>query len=96
MNQILQLQQTNATDFKNEIVKDVCTALKGFAETLQNPDQNTLLTRQQTADMLSVSLVTLWDWTKKNIIPAYRIGNKVRYKKSEILASLKQMNKFMN
>lgn len=92
--EILQLENTNANDFKNEIVKDVTNALKGYAETLQNPDNSKLLTRQETAELLSVSLVTLWDWTKKDIVPAYRIGNKVRYKKSEILLALKQMNKF--
>ncbi|WP_310560883.1 helix-turn-helix domain-containing protein [Flavobacterium sp.] len=92
--EILQLENINANDFKNEIVKDVTNALKGYAETLQNPDNNKLLTRQETAELLSVSLVTLWDWTKKDILPAYRIGNKVRYKKSEILLALQQMNKF--
>jgi hypothetical protein len=44
--------------------------------------------------MLKVSLVTLWDWTKKDVLPAYRIGYKVRYKKRKVLASLKQMNRF--
>ena len=92
--QILQLENTNANDFKNEIVKDVTNALKGYAETLQNPDNDKLLSRQETAELLSVSLVTLWDWSRKSIIPAYRIGNKVRYKKSEILQALQQMNKF--
>ncbi len=92
--EILQLENTNANDFKNEIVKDVTNALKGYAETLRNPDNDRLLTRQETADLLSISLVSLWDWTRKDLIPAYRIGNKVRYKKSEILQSLQQMNKF--
>ena len=92
--EILQVENTNANDFKNEIVKDVTNALKGYAETLQNPDNEKLLTRQETASLLSVSLVTLWDWTKKDIVPAYRIGNKVRYKKQEILQALQQMNKF--
>lgn len=92
--QILQLENTNANDFKNEIVKDVTNALKGYAEALQNSDNDKLLSRQETATLLSVSLVTLWDWSRKSIIPAYRIGNKVRYKKSEILQALQQMNKF--
>ncbi|MGH2666310.1 helix-turn-helix domain-containing protein [Flavobacterium sp.] len=90
--EILQIENINANDFKNEIVKDVTQALKGYA--LQNPDNEILLTREETAKMLSVSLVTLWDWTKKDIIPAYRIGNKVRYKKAEVLTALQQMNKF--
>lgn len=92
--EILQLENTNANDFKNEIVQDVIKALKGIAETSQNPDKNTLLTRQETADMLGISLVSLWTWTKNDTGPAYRIGNKVRYKKSEIIESLQKMNKF--
>ncbi|MEO6176519.1 MAG: helix-turn-helix domain-containing protein [Flavobacterium circumlabens] len=93
MTNVLQLENTNALDFKNEIVKEVVAALKGFANTLQ-PDNEKLLTREETAKMLSVSLVTLWDWTRKDLIPAYRIGNKVRYKKSEVSEALKKMNKF--
>lgn len=93
MTNVLQLENTNALDFKNEIVKAVVDALKGFANTLQ-PDNEKLLTREETAKMLSISLVTLWDWTRKDIIPAYRIGNKVRYKKSEVSEALQKMNKF--
>lgn len=92
--QILQIENTNTLDFKNEILNGVNDVLKGFANALQKNDQDVLLTREQTSKLLSVSLVTLWDWTRKDIIPAYRIGNKVRYKKSEVLDALKQMNKF--
>lgn len=94
MSEILQLEKTNANDFKNEIVEAVTAKMKGFAETAQNPDQNVLLTRHETASLLGISLVTLWQWTRTDIVPAYRIGNKVRYKKSEIIESLQKMNKF--
>ena len=92
--QILQIENTNTLDFKNEILNGVSDVLKGFANTLQTQDQDILLTRDETSKLLSVSLVTLWDWTRKDIIPAYRIGNKVRYKKSEVLNALQQMNQF--
>ncbi|MEZ4853080.1 helix-turn-helix domain-containing protein [Flavobacterium sp.] len=61
---------------------------------MQQNDKDKLLSREETAKLLSVSLVTLWDWTKKDIIPAYRIGYKVRYKKGEVLQALKKMNNF--
>ena len=93
MTNVLQVENTNALDFKNEIVKEVIDALKGFANAVQ-PDNEKLLTREETAEMLSISLVTLWDWTRKDLIPAYRIGNKVRYKKGEISEALQKMNKF--
>lgn len=91
--QILQIENTNATEFKNDILESVQSCLTSFAKGLQNPDTETLLTRQETAKMLSVSLVTLWNWTKNDIIPAYRIGNKVRYKKGDVLTALQKMNK---
>lgn len=33
-----------------------------------------------------VSSVCLWEWRKKKIITGYRIGNKVMYKYSELMA----------
>ena len=94
--EILQIENTNVLDFKKEILSDFTGALKDFANSLQNNNNDILLTRQETAEMLSISLVSLWDWQRKGILPAYRIGNKVRYKKSEVLNSLKQMNNFKN
>ncbi len=95
MKNLVQLENIDATQFKNEIINGVILALKNNASSLQLCGQtDQLLTREETAKLLSVSLVTLWDWTKKDIIPAYRIGNKVRYKKSEVLQSLHQKNQF--
>lgn len=51
-----------------------------------------LITREQTAKLLGVSLVTIYNWTKANILTAYRVGNKVRFKENEVLSSLKQIN----
>ena len=92
--EILQIESTNTKDFKNEILIGVRKELRSFASSLQSTNEDQLLTREETSKMLSISLVTLWNWTRTDIIPAYRIGNKVRYKKSEVLTALKQMNKF--
>lgn len=92
--QILQIENTNTTDFKNEILEGVSNVLKDFANNLQFKENEVLLTREETAKLLSVSLVTLWDWTRKDIIAAYRIGNKIRYKKSDVINSLSKKNQF--
>ncbi len=92
--EILQIESTNTKDFKNEILIGVREELRNFASSLQSSNEDQLLTREETSKMLSISLVTLWNWTRTDIVPAYRIGNKVRYKKSEVLTALKQMNKF--
>uniref|UniRef100_UPI00404A49F4 helix-turn-helix domain-containing protein n=1 Tax=Flavobacterium sp. TaxID=239 RepID=UPI00404A49F4 len=91
--QIVQIEVTTSEDFKNEIICELTKVLKDFVCNTQNNEEK-LLTREKTAEMLSISLVTLWDWTKKDIIPAHRIGNLVRYKKEEVLSSLQKKNNF--
>ena len=95
MKNVFQVENINAVDFKNDIIEGVILALKNYGKVMpteENDDQ--LLTRAETAKLLTISLVTLWDWTKKDILSAYRIGNKIRYKKSEVLKSLRQKNRF--
>lgn len=92
--EIIQIESINAEEFKDEIIKGVIKALKELNFPIQNADENILLTREETAKMLSISLVTLWVWDKKDIIQSYRIGGKVRYKKSDVLNALVPKNKF--
>lgn len=65
--------------------KDQLTTLFGTAEV------NTILTRQETAKLLTISLPTLHDYTKRGLIKAHRLGSKVRYKREEVEAALKQI-----
>ena len=90
--QILQIENTNNSDFINGMKDAFRSVLDEQKSSLK--DENVLLTRQECSKMLSISLVTLWKFTKQDIIPAYRIGSRVRYKKSEILLALKKMNQF--
>lgn len=92
--EIIQIESINAEEFKDEIIKGVIMALKELNFPIQNADENILLTREETAKMLSISLVTLWTWDKNDIIQSYRIGGKVRYKKSDVLNALIPKNKF--
>ena len=55
-----------------------------------------LLTRQEAAKLLGVSLVTLNEWSKKGIVVGYRIASRVRYKKTELEQSLVQMQTTKN
>ena len=50
------------------------------------------LTRKETAEQLNVSLPTLNQYTKRNLITGYRFGVRVMYKTTDIEASLKNMN----
>jgi excisionase family DNA binding protein len=58
--------------------------------TTENP--NELLTRKEVCELLHITLPTLHDWTKEGVIIGYRINTRVRYKKSEVLATLQKVS----
>lgn len=88
----IQIECISVEQFKNELLTEIKQLLETYVS--QQTEQDEILSREQTAELLKISLVTLWKWTNNDIIPAYRIGKKVRYKKSEVLASLKPKNRF--
>ncbi|OYU84471.1 MAG: DNA-binding protein [Flavobacterium sp. BFFFF2] len=58
----------------------------------QNPQKDVLISRLDVSKLLGVSLVTVHNWTKSGVLKSYRVGNKVRFKENEVLASLKAIN----
>jgi hypothetical protein len=50
--------------------------------------EEALLSRQQIAAELGISLVTLTDWMKKGL-PYLRLNGRVYFKRSEVIASMK-------
>jgi len=51
-------------------------------------EKDELLSRLETADLLKISLPTLLDWRKKGIVKPYKMGNRVYYKRAEIMDTL--------
>jgi predicted DNA-binding transcriptional regulator AlpA len=59
----------------------------------ENKDE--YLTREEVADILKVSKVTVWQWSKPTlgILKPHRLGNKVRYLRSEVMAAARKVEK---
>jgi hypothetical protein len=55
----------------------------------QLPNSEKLLTKQELAAELGVSLVTLTDWMKKGL-PYLRLHKRVYFRKSEVLNAMQQ------
>lgn len=91
---ILQIENISKDEFKKELFEEIQIIIERLNSKFSINQSDALLTREETAEILSISLVTLWKWTKDGLLPSYRIGKKIRYKKSEIILSLKQANKF--
>ncbi len=89
MRETIQIENINSEDFKNEIINGVVEQMRNLTQnSTAKTETDTLLTREETAKLLSISLVSLWSLTKQNAFPVYHIGKSVRYKKSEVLSSL--------
>jgi hypothetical protein len=52
-------------------------------------DDPILLSRQETAELFKISLVTLHEWTNTGILKSYKISGRVYYKKHEVLATVR-------
>jgi predicted DNA-binding transcriptional regulator AlpA len=50
--------------------------------------QEELLTVEETMNFLKCSKQALWNWRKKGILPSFRLGNRVYYKKTDIFSKL--------
>lgn len=68
------------------------TQIKGLQTAKPETSTEKLITRFEASQLLGVSLVTVHNWTKANILRAYRIGNKVRFKESEVFNALQSIN----
>jgi excisionase family DNA binding protein len=79
----------------DEIVSQV---VKGVTAQLQQEKEKDtaekLLTAKETADLLRVSLVTLWDWEKKGRVNKYRMGGRTFFKYSEVMANLETLQRY--
>lgn len=57
---------------------------KAIEEREKPPDTEEYLTPAKYAEILNISLVTLWNWDKKGITRPLRIGNKKLYRRSDL------------
>ena len=82
---LIQIETVSAEEFKTEIVNAILEQLKPLLQKEKIEDnKKEMISRVETADLLNISLVKLWEITKNNLIQKYKIGGKVLYKKADI------------
>lgn len=82
----INLIELDPEEFKGSIVNDIKSLL------LNVSSQEQLLTREETAEYLSINLVTLWKWTRDGKLSSYGLGNRVYYKMADIQKALVNIN----
>ena len=55
--------------------------------------ENEFITRDEVCALLNFNKTSLWKHTKSGKLTSYGIGNRVYYKKGEVLLSIKKINK---
>lgn len=79
---------------QEELIKKLLKTIESRIEILDKKrkkaviEHEELLTVEETMKLLKCSKQALWNWRKNGILPSYRLGNRVYYKRSEILTKL--------
>jgi len=86
------LHNLSPVDLEQIIKETIKNQMEEFRRTLSIDTPDVLLTRSEACSFLKINMTTLWNWSKKGKIISYGIGNRVYYKKSELLESLVRIN----
>ncbi|MBA7533402.1 hypothetical protein ES705_25641 [subsurface metagenome] len=78
-------------EFLGKVRQTVADTIKSETESSLKSDKVKYLTRKETAELLSISLPTLWQYTKRGIISAHRCGSRILYKEDEVESALSQI-----
>lgn len=79
--------ESQTTDIISGVVKAIIPLLDKRPPR-PTDDEEELLTVEETLKFLKCSKQALWNWRKNGVLPSYRLGNRVYYKKSQIFAKL--------
>lgn len=76
-----------------EIAEIILQRLNRITPATPNPDQEEKpLTQEEAIKFLGKTRQTLSSWRRKGIIKAYRLGGRIYYKPSELIAALEKLS----
>ncbi len=89
MNNII-LSSVTREELVNEISKVVLSGITTILKESRKEDLNSKewLSSKETESLLKISSVTRWNWSKSGILKANKIGNRLRYRKDDVLKAL--------
>jgi hypothetical protein len=89
MEQII-LTPTTKQELITEITAAILSGMTSMLKESRDEDLNakTWLTSKETESILKISSVTRWNWSNDGILKSYKIGNRLRYRKDEVMQAL--------
>jgi len=84
------LTQTTKDDLISEITNNVLSGVTAILKESRETDLHAKewLSSKETETLLKISSVTRWSWSRSGILKSYKIGNRIRYRKDEVLQAL--------
>ena len=82
-------KQTTMVIMNIDDLKEAFTAWNQEQLEANAPKEETYITAKEAAKMLGVTLSTLWRWDNDGYLEKIKIGNKVRYRLSEVERMIK-------
>jgi len=88
-NQVI-LTQTTKDDLIKQITNNVLSGLAAILNESRETDLNAKewLSSKETQNLLKISSVTLWSWSKNGTLKVHKIGNRLRYRKDDVIKAL--------
>jgi excisionase family DNA binding protein len=83
-NNITQLHGITPEQLKTEILKGISEQLEKLSQNFRPKEPTIWITRKEASELLGVSLVTIHNWGKEGIITKYKIGNRIRFRRSDL------------
>lgn len=74
-----------------DLVNEIVRAVRADKDTATVPQPEELLPGEEIAKLLHCSMPTLRAWRRHGYVQGYRIGNRVLYKRNEVLDGLKRI-----
>ncbi|MCK7589274.1 helix-turn-helix domain-containing protein [Subsaxibacter sp. CAU 1640] len=89
----IQFLNTSPNALANLIDEKLKEQLDDLKKNFTPKEPEEFMSRNETAKLLKISLVTLHDWINKGILHPYKMGNKTYFSRKEITETIYSSNK---
>jgi excisionase family DNA binding protein len=86
----IQITEVSIDELANIVADKLLLKIEDYLKKMSKKDNDELLSRKEVAAYLSVSYVTVGAWSKNGLINPMRMGNRVYFKKQDILDKLEK------
>ena len=88
----IQITEVSIDELADKVADKLLLKIEDYLKKIAKPKNEELLTRREVATYLRISLVTVSSWSKYGIINPIRMGNRILFKKQDILDILEKQS----